>query len=84
MELLDKSLEQTVDKVIETKNNDEVMVYLKREMPGSIKTKPDVRHLWGNNYRINYWGWEEGENIIVDSKFVIVIKTKDGFVTTVK
>jgi len=84
MELLDKALNKTIDKALEAKNHDEVIAYLKKEMPGSINTKCDVRHLWGNNYRINYWGLKEGEQEIIDSKFVVVNTTKDGFVTTVK
>jgi len=84
MKILDESLDKAIDEVVATKNHDDVISYLKREHPGSPNTKCDVRHLWGNNYRINYWGFVKGESEIVDSKFVIVTKTKDGFITIVK
>ena len=84
MEILDKALDKALDEVIETvTNNTEIISHLRKEYPGPNNAKLDIRHLWNNNYRINYWVIKEGENKIVDSKFVVVTRVKNGFLTTV-
>lgn len=84
MELLDKALDKALDEVIETiTNNTEIISHLRKEYPGPKNSKLDIRHLWDDNYRINYWGIREGQNEIIDSKFVIVTRVKNGFLTTV-
>jgi|TARA_Y100000310_G_scaffold56232_1_gene51568 hypothetical protein len=51
------------------------------EMNFSIPQKQlDIRHLWGEFYRLNYWGTKEGlkGKIIIDSKFIKVSPDEEG------
>jgi len=59
--------------------------FLKKEFECPIGTTLDIRHLYDNTYRLNYWGKhtlhsEKGEsNGILYSIWVVVKPTKNGF-----
>ena len=59
------------------------LLYIKMNfsIPG---TKLDIKHLWGEFYRLNFWGKKEQEGIVVldntilDSKFIKVSIDEEG------
>jgi len=55
--------------------------YIKENYPGPEKSKIDIRHLWLDFYRVNYWNGNTEEfktNYIVHSIFIKAYDTPDG------
>ena len=86
IEALDnKTLTKDVYQKIKGSNTEkqEIVRAIRAEHPGPEGSTMDVRHLWGDYYRVNYWGENEKGSIIVHSLFMNVKKVLDGFVITV-
>ena len=69
-----------VDKNTERAHKEKILSFLREKFEPEKDIKLDIRYLWGNFYRLNFWGKRDNDtiiirNIIIDSKFV---KVKDG------
>ena len=89
MEKVMKPLRKAPSKAKEpnTESNDDILRYLRVNYPPHKEETVDIKHLWGKNYRLNYWGKRElrkemtfRENYITRSIFATVQKTSDGLI----
>ena len=68
------------------KNKKELTIeeFITKEYPPYKDETLDIRFLWGNNYRLNYWIKNEKNDNINRSIFVLVKKTVKGLKATIK
>jgi len=71
-----KKLEDVVEEKIGKK---EVLDLIKKEYPVGENTSIDIRPLWGNCYRLNFWNKKgDGDNSIIKSCFISINKGPEG------
>ena len=61
-----------------------VVGFLVKQYPNVAGRKLEIKHLWGNCYRLNFWGEKQinpkkpAYRSILESKFVRVTESEDG------
>ena len=71
-----KAEKDIVRKVVQ----EDIISFIKREYPVTGGIKLDIKHLWGNCYRLNFWEKSKikDESIIIKSYFISISNDKDG------
>jgi len=65
--------------VVEKPSKKEISDFIKKEYPVSGNISIDIRPLWGNCYRLNFWEKNGvGDNDIIKSHFIDIIKGPKG------
>ena len=76
-------------------DTEKAIIYLRENVDTPTNTTADVRHLWDNRYRINFWGEKEIKETVqyrkitrktlgmIKSIYVIVDKVEDGLIHTI-
>ena len=82
------TMEDTLEKpkeVVKKASGNDIEKWLRITYPGTVDTKMQIRSLWENYYRINYWGkkvivtGKKMDHCVVESIFCKVIKKGDSF-----
>ena len=71
-----KAEKDIVRKVVQ----EDIISFIKREYPVTGNIKLDIKYLWGNCYRLNFWEKSKikDESIIIKSYFISISNDKDG------
>lgn len=82
-EMLEQHLVQpTEEPVVKKKINEEAISFLRQKYNDNrpIGTTLDIRPLWDDFYRLNFWGKREkdGDLVVIDSYFIRVDNTEEG------